>query len=101
GIRDLIVTGVQTCALPIYRAGVTRTTSGHLGGAAASGTVTTSQGVVLMTTVRVTFDGRVFVPEKEVNLPVGSVLEIPIDQSAERSEERRVGRECGWGGGAG
>jgi hypothetical protein len=39
------------------------------------------------TTVRVTFDGRVFVPEKAVNLPVGSVLEIAIDPPAERSAD--------------
>lgn len=31
-----------------------------------------------MTIVRVTFDGRVFVPQEAVNLPVGSVLEIPV-----------------------
>jgi hypothetical protein len=36
-----------------------------------------------MTTVRVTFDGRVFVPAETVNLPVGSVLEIPIPAPAE------------------
>src|SRR5688572_32329366 len=30
GIRDLTVTGVQTCALPIYRAGVDRLAAGGL-----------------------------------------------------------------------
>lgn len=32
----------------------------------------------MITTVRVHFDGRVFVPETAVNLPVGTVLEIPV-----------------------
>ena len=32
----------------------------------------------MITTVRVHFDGRVFVPETPVNLPVGTVLEIPV-----------------------
>ena len=40
-----------------------------------------------MTTVRVTFDGRVFVPQGAVNLPVGSVWEIPLDPSAEQSAD--------------
>jgi hypothetical protein len=31
-----------------------------------------------MTTVKAHFDGRVFVPESPVALPVGYVLEIPI-----------------------
>ena len=31
-----------------------------------------------MTTVKVHFDGRVFVPETPVNLPVGTVLELPL-----------------------
>jgi hypothetical protein len=32
-----------------------------------------------MITVKVEFDGRVFVPQTPVDLPVGTVLEIPID----------------------
>jgi hypothetical protein len=31
-----------------------------------------------MNTVKVRFDGQVFIPEKPVDLPVGSELEIPI-----------------------
>jgi hypothetical protein len=31
-----------------------------------------------MITVKVQFDGRVFVPQTPVDLPVGTVLEIPI-----------------------
>src|SRR4051794_20103887 len=56
-----------------------------------------------MTTVRVTFDGRVFVPEKAVNLPVGSVLEIAFDPPAGRAadsvEEQFQRLAAGWGKG--
>jgi hypothetical protein len=31
-----------------------------------------------MRTVKARFDGRVFVPEQPVDVPVGSVLEIPL-----------------------
>jgi hypothetical protein len=40
-----------------------------------------------MASVRVTFDGRVFVPEGAVNLPVGQVLEIPLPASADAAPE--------------
>ena len=33
-----------------------------------------------MTTVKARYDGRVFVPETPVNLPVGKVVEIPLPQ---------------------
>jgi hypothetical protein len=36
----------------------------------------------MVTTVKVHFDGRVFVPETPVDLPVGTVLEIPVRLSA-------------------
>src|SRR5205085_9377437 len=63
GIRDLTVTGVQTCALPIYQGHVHRPMFAHELQHAAD------QGV-----------------------PSG------IAQVAQRSEERRVGKECrcGW-----
>jgi hypothetical protein len=32
-----------------------------------------------MTTVKARFDGRVFVPEEPVNLPVGHVVEVPLE----------------------
>lgn len=34
-----------------------------------------------MSTVKARFDGRVFVPEGPVNLPVGCELEIPLPQA--------------------
>lgn len=35
-----------------------------------------------MTTVRARFDGRVFIPETPVELPAGSVVEIPLPAAA-------------------
>src|SRR5206468_7672947 len=94
-IRDLIVTGVQTCALPIC------TTSGRLAD------------------VKVGFDNRVYVldsKEKSVSVysdgkgiarlrldePPASIslpLDMAVDELGDlylcdRSEERRVGKEC-------
>ena len=41
-----------------------------------------------MTTVKARYDGRVFVPETPVNLPVGKVVEIPLPQ--DKSHEPTV-----------
>src|SRR5205085_8205523 len=86
GIRDLTVTGVQTCALPIFLGGDT----------------------YMQNTIRaVVRDGRIELPE-DVEIPEGTeVLITPLvdepdfwlsaSQSAldsVRSEERRVGKEC-------
>jgi len=35
-----------------------------------------------MKTVKARFDGRVFIPEEPVDLPPGSVLEIPLSNAA-------------------
>src|SRR2546421_5797689 len=77
GIRDLIVTGVQTCALPIFHCrvvcGVTR------------------QKTLQWTSVGNQFEARgeflVVQIELTRRLPYEVVLEA-------RSEERRVGKEC-------
>jgi hypothetical protein len=41
-----------------------------------------------MTTVKARYDGRVFVPETPVDLPVGKVVEIPLPQ--DKSNEPKV-----------
>src|SRR5438270_5318142 len=75
GIRDLTVTGVQTCALPISKHGIVL---GNLVGLIDSD----YQGEVL---VSVWNRGK-------------SAFTIqPLDRIA-RSEERRVGKECSRGG---
>jgi hypothetical protein len=45
-----------------------------------------------MTAVRIRFDGRVFVPEEAVHLPVGHVLEISIDPAAGQPAEGLEGQ---------
>src|SRR2546421_611274 len=77
GIRDLIVTGVQTCALPISQGNTvtTATTSITL----AIGTNPAS-GTLAGTTTVAAVSG------------VATFSDLSIDKA--RSEERRVGKEC-------
>src|SRR3989441_2372741 len=83
GIRDKLVTGVQTCALPIYTGNVNwpnRVASGRLENP----------------TVSRWFDASAFVfPVQYVQGNAGrNVLTGPGTVSTDRSEERRVGKEC-------
>ena len=41
-----------------------------------------------MSTVKVRFDGRVFVPEEPVNIPAGSVLELTLPTPDANGQER-------------
>src|SRR5207245_3347639 len=83
GIRDATVTGVQTCALPIYH--FPRIALSLLGGSGQP-----------------SLGGRRFVPELGKVHRTESVMVVPQRFSQmsimERSEERRVGKEwrCGW-----
>src|SRR5687767_15358764 len=79
GIRDKLVTGVQTCALPISVEGLSESISFELE----------------------EFGIRVIVIEPGVvksdffhNVKVKGNLESPYQKLMERSEERRVGKEC-------
>src|SRR5690606_40799120 len=77
GIRDFHVTGVQTCALPIY----------HLKGVAKAVGFGVERGEELK---RCEF-GVVAAPARgELLKPYGCLLRLDL---AERSEERRVGKE--------
>src|SRR2546425_7228354 len=67
GIRDKLVTGVQTCALPIFFSSTMRTAS------------------IMLETVS---DRASRISSSEIT----RVLGIPSTRS--RSEERRVGKEC-------
>src|SRR2546425_4073485 len=79
GIRDKLVTGVQTCALPIYRR-------------------STAQLVDVRSPDE--FTGKVIAPpgmnetaQRGGHIP--SAVNVPWAQAVqERSEERRVGKEC-------
>src|SRR5690606_40954085 len=77
GIRDFHVTGVQTCALPIYREGAGDRLLQHpLEGGRVHGLV-----VPLLTQ-----------PPEQGRVPGG------VEGVGGRSEERRVGKEGRWGG---
>src|SRR2546430_6268887 len=78
GIRDLTVTGVQTCALPISHGGSARRNRGGRHGARSTG------GDLLSRLV----GGAAAAPD---GLPPRD--RGPGDRSL-RSEERRVGKEC-------
>src|SRR3712207_8842029 len=77
GIRDIGVTGVQTCALPIYALGV----------ADREGLDDRSPGVVADDVDRVEAEGVA-----EAGEDVGVAVEREL--LVVRSEERRVGKEC-------
>src|SRR5206468_4732010 len=88
GIRDLIVTGVQTCALPILideipMAGTAhRDLVDHLAAARLEGALERIEAVLPGREVGVADHGR-----------------FRLDDLGRRSEERRVGKECrfAWG----
>src|SRR5688572_30898437 len=93
GIRDLTVTGVQTCALPICPAG------SALGGGAAAA-------LVDLPIQASALDLGLQLLVGELLEPHGSTRCRPRDvgpgATAPRSEERRVGKECrSRGAGAG
>src|SRR5206468_9421133 len=93
GIRDLIVTGVQTCALPIFIA-----LSGTYLSLARFGLLSTTQKAA-----KVDFDAirsrplkdpATFSVLKNTKLADVETIEFPFSEDAERSEERRVGKRC-------
>src|SRR5207247_4423416 len=75
GIRDPLVTGVQTCALPIFCGRNTRS------GPTSASSIT----VMPIATIRLQTGGRKF-----------AACRLPCTAGLGRSEERRVGEECGW-----
>src|SRR5206468_9631591 len=90
GIRDLIVTGVQTCALPIYRrmiscaTSICRATSGFI---ALTRKVPSAASVAVSTSPSSAW--------RKASASFGKTTPTEL-----RSEERRVGKECRSGGGA-
>src|SRR2546425_9555432 len=78
GIRDKLVTGVQTCALPIFPSGDAGDFHG-IGDTTVTPTIIASRGVGFQD-----FYGRAFRRARRPTLKI----------SAGRSEERRVGKEC-------
>src|SRR5207247_5570945 len=76
GIRDPLVTGVQTCALPILN---------------ARRRVSPSD----VTRLRAFIRDAVYADDKIMEY----IVRLGRATRAPRSEERRVGKECGWRGG--
>src|SRR5206468_4650850 len=89
GIRHLIVTGVQTCALPISPAGTT--------GQALTRAV--RDAVLAMVTVLRAIGSSLKDLSRSVTARLGEHPDGTIFTSLPRprSEERRVGKECRWG----
>src|SRR5256884_2882435 len=78
GIRDVAVTGVQTCALPICR----RAGRGE-------------EKVAMRDACLVVVDAQNdFMPGGALAVPGGDEVVPVINRLAARSEERRVGKEC-------
>src|SRR5205085_6609104 len=84
GIRDLTVTGVQTCALPIYYEIRVDKNANDTYGAFRVGI---HDDLVTALGLATQVDGH----------SVGEALARAMDPDS-RSEERRVGKECGSGG---
>src|SRR5256886_4661412 len=76
GIRDLTVTGVQTCALPIYF--ITQLPRSYIG--------TTEYDAILVVVDRYTKMAKF--------IPTTTNIAAPEFAALFRSEERRVGKEC-------
>src|SRR5205085_7209877 len=98
GIRDLTVTGVQTCALPIWACACAGTTGA---GPRASGSRTA--GSSTGTPARAGAEMRLRVEPSPMGgwrvMAEGSDAPVSVhDTEEERSEERRVGKEgrSGW-----
>src|SRR2546429_7378356 len=82
GIRDVAVTGVQTCALPIFDLGPG---AGELGGK-----LLFAGSYAAMLEEHKSLTGRYL--SGELRIPVPNVRHKPAGKF--RSEERRVGKEC-------
>src|SRR3712207_7593080 len=83
GIRDIGVTGVQTCALPICDGAVLN---------AGSTDAVGDRGFFVAPALITSVTERMAVQTDEIFGPV--VTAVPFDTEDERSEERRVGKEC-------
>src|SRR5207302_7448016 len=90
GIRDFHVTGVQTCALPIYAVGYTG--GSHPATRANRGKANRNKD----------WSGqyREAAPSADIesNSEIGREFYLKFTMAAIRSEERRVGKECRSGG---
>src|SRR5699024_11399424 len=86
GIRDRYVTGVQTCALPIY-------TRVHW---AAFREVSKPSSLRPIPTLQLAVPAAIRPSDYLVQMPAAApaAADVPSESGIPRSEERRVGRDC-------
>ena len=84
GIRDVAVTGVQTCALPIFQIGGTRTNT-HV---TSSNATLVSFDPYIDPTITSNFENSVYFATPN------NYNQNRLNSYLMRSEERRVGKEC-------
>src|SRR5690606_40927273 len=94
GIRDFHVTGVQTCALPIFQAR-NQASQANTAVAGNAENVSAVKGLIGAETALTGAMGRFFAlaeayPDLKSQGNMGQLME----ELASRSEERRVGKEC-------
>src|SRR2546425_3727233 len=80
GIRDKLVTGVQTCALPIFKRSLKDAARGRGGRVVARGVLEAAL--------------ELFDPLPQRGSDLRDPLRAEDQHQHERSEERRVGKEC-------
>src|SRR3546814_11663757 len=84
--RGALVTGVQTCALPICRALLTASLALPFASAAAREAWTRPAGLTPDASIALWPEGHI--------VPPAGLVEKTVQRSDDRSEERRVGKEC-------
>src|SRR5206468_6925236 len=97
--RDLIVTGVQTCALPILHRLPDESHPDLVGQAVAFAQITAETGRDHVHPARLaSARARHHVIDREsLAAPVAVLAGVAVAPEDVRSEERRVGKECGAG----
>src|SRR5690606_41177158 len=97
GIRDFHVTGVQTCALPIslLLVGIFAVIAFWLRGTFAG--LLTFAGFAFIVSLDLWENAMITLSLVLVATLIALIISVPVGIWA-RSEERRVGKGCGWGG---
>src|SRR5690606_40104182 len=85
GIRDFHVTGVQTCALPIWGDEAPESIATRGNHAARADRLSTASHLHLR---------AYYLPPIPVDLAIWAQIDLPARRCPRRSEERRVGKEC-------
>src|SRR5207249_7484283 len=94
--RDRNVTGVQTCALPISKRGAAIATGSYKIAAAGNRVVVAWNGIAHQFQFSPGEDGIFVRTSSDGGATFGDVVKpvVNVDSPSNRSEERRVGKEC-------